>query len=68
MKWADGFENLTADQYVFIRKLRNEEPNHSWRAVAEVCAEEWGGDWDSNQLAGMDLCRAAAKFFNEDWD
>ena len=68
MKWQD-IPNMTAEQAAFVRKLRlglDGEPQHTWRAVAEACSDEWGGDWDSNQLAGMDLCRYAAAHFGED--
>jgi len=54
----------------FVRKLRVDE-GYSWRAVADTCYIEWGGDafeeWDppSNQLMGMALCEHAAEFFDE---
>ena len=59
----EEFSNMTIEQARFVRKLRCEEPEYTWRAVAETCAMEWGGDWGSNQLAGMAICEKAATFF-----
>lgn len=65
----DGFEtdfaDMTIAQATFVRQLRCDQ-GYTWRAVAEACALEWGGDWGSNQLAGMALCARAALLFNED--
>jgi death-on-curing protein len=51
-----------------IRRLRVDE-SYSWRAVAAECHEQWVDDasWEppSNQLAGMELCEAAAEYFDE---
>lgn len=61
----DQFATLTADQAGFVRRLRVDS-GYTWRAVAETCAVEWGGDWGSNQLAGMALCERAAGLLGED--
>lgn len=51
-----------------IRHLRVDE-SYSWRIVAAECHERWGNEssWEpaSNQLAGMELCEAAAEYFDE---
>ena len=49
-----------------IRKLRVEK-NLSWRAVARFGSKLWGGNWGSNQLAGMVVCNKAAKLLGEDF-
>jgi hypothetical protein len=61
----DDFAGLTLDQARFVRRLRCVDC-YSWRAVAETCALNWGGDWGSNQLAGMALCERAAALLSED--
>jgi hypothetical protein len=58
-----------------VRRLRVDE-GHSWRAVAHACYDAWSLElprdvresWmpPSNQLMGMALCEAAARFFFED--
>ena len=54
-----------------IRKWRIEE-GYSWRGIAggafdnNICGRKW--EPSTNQLMGIELCRAAAKFFNEDGD
>lgn len=60
------FTYMTHEQASFIRRLKVDE-NGTWRYVAEACSDAWGGDWGSNQLAGMALCERAAFFFNEDY-
>lgn len=62
--FAAEFENMTREQAAFVRRLRV-EGNYTWRAVAHTCALEWGGDWGSNQLAGIAICQRAARFFSE---
>jgi len=61
------FENMTKEQAIFVRELRVDE-GYSWRAVASACNKEWGGDWGSNQLAGMAICEKAATFFDEGYE
>jgi hypothetical protein len=61
----DRFADLAPEQARFVRQLRV-DGGYTWRAVAETCAIEWGGDWGSNQLAGVALCEAAAAYFGED--
>jgi hypothetical protein len=61
----DDFAGLTFAQAAFVRQLRCVD-GYTWRAVAETCAIEWGGDWGSNQLAGMALCERAAALHGED--
>jgi hypothetical protein len=57
---------MTAKRAVRIRELRK---TSSWRAIAATCFQEWGADamWhpESNQLAGMALCEAAAARLGE---
>jgi death on curing protein len=59
---------MTRERAAYIRQLRVAQ-SYSWRMVAAECHESWAADasWDppSNQLAGMELCEAAAEFFNE---
>jgi hypothetical protein len=61
----DDFAAMTAEQAAYVRRLRVDR-GYTWRAVAETCAIEWGGDWGSNQLAGMALCERAAAMLGED--
>jgi len=59
---------MTRERATYIRQLRVVQ-SYSWRTVAAECYETWATDaaWDppSNQLAGMELCEAAAEFFDE---
>jgi hypothetical protein len=57
---------LKDDRAAFIRRLRVDQ-RYTWRKVARACAQAWGTDWSSNQLAGMALCEQAAKWFLEDY-
>lgn len=71
-RFQDLFVAMSGEQAEFVRKLRCED-GYSWRAVAETCALEWGGDWGSNQLAGMAICERAAQlhgehFMEEPWN
>lgn len=61
------FSGMTREQAEFVRRLRCAEDGYSWRAVAATCALEWGGDWGDNQLAGMSICKAAARHFDENF-
>jgi hypothetical protein len=67
---SDEFDAQMADmsreRAEFVRRLRCEQ-EYTWRAVAATCALEWAGDWGSNQLAGMAICRRAAALFGEDY-
>lgn len=49
-----------------VRHLRVTQ-NFSWRAVARRCALLWEAPWGANQIAGMVLCRKAAKLLGEDF-
>lgn len=64
MKWEHGFDHLKHVQYALIREWRVK--GCTWRRIAEKASEAWNGDWDSNQMAGVELCEAAAKHFGED--
>lgn len=55
---------LTSEQAAFVRFLRVEEC-WSWRGVASVCSDAWGGGWGSNQIAGVELCKTAAAVYGE---
>lgn len=57
---------VTLNEAEYIRKLRVEERG-TWRYVAAKCSERWNGEWGSNQIAGMSLCKRAAVFFEEDF-
>jgi hypothetical protein len=59
-------ELMTKERAEFVRKLRVDEKN-TWRGVAGECNDQWKGDWGSNQIMGMELCAAAAKFFDENY-
>jgi hypothetical protein len=59
------FGGLKPDQAAFVRQLRVDR-GLSWRGVAWECAKAWGGDWESNQLAGIALCERAAAMHDED--
>ena len=56
---------MTPERAAYVRALRCEE-DYSWRSVAHACAEAWGTEWGSNQIAGIALCQAAAAHFKED--
>lgn len=49
-----------------IRQLRVEK-DYSWRAVARFYSGLWGAPWGGNQIAGMVLCKKAAKLLGEDF-
>ena len=57
---------LSPDEASFVRSVRIEERG-SWRYVAERCSEQFGTDWGTNQIYGMRLCEAAAKFYGQDY-
>lgn len=70
---ADIIDDMTLSQAKFIRKLRV-QLDYTWRAVARDCFVEFDGEDDnawalmpSNQLVGIELCRRAAKMFDEDY-
>lgn len=60
---------MTEDRARKIRYLRS-DCGYSWRAVAEQTAKDWGVDccWNpvSSQIAGAELCDAAAEMLGED--
>ena len=58
MKWEDGFAEMTKAEAEEVEEIRK---SATWRELAAACAERWNGDWDSNQLAGMDLCERASQ-------
>jgi death on curing protein len=59
---------MTTDRASRIRHLRVEQ-SFSWRMIASQCFDEWGADaaWEppTSQIAGMELCDAAAELFGE---
>jgi hypothetical protein len=59
---------MTRSRAVRIRLLRV-DGSQSWRVIAADSHEQWGADaaWEppSNQIAGMELCAAAASMFGE---
>lgn len=60
--WGDGLKEWLAEdieRVLLVKKLRT--GGHTWRMVAEDCSEAWGLPYGSNQIWGMDLCRAAAE-------
>ena len=71
--FENQFSDMTREQAEFVYKIRCED-GYSWRAVAQTCALEWGGDWGSNQLAGMEICDRAAQilggphYMEEPWN
>lgn len=76
MTLDDFIANLTKDQAEHIRELRCGLITHSWRVIAHEVAVKYDisdatvdhGDYvDGNQMAGMDICDAAAKFFGENF-
>lgn len=64
LSFEEEFAGMTQEQAALVRRLRCDQ-EYTWRAVASTCALEWGGDWGSNQLAGMALCDRAAKLHGE---
>lgn len=56
---------LTPKQVAQIRTWRVDQ-EMTWRAVAQAATDAWGSDRGSNQLAGEELCRAAAIALGED--
>lgn len=72
LKWFQQYGRLKPDlDLVTARLLRDlrVRRGYSWRAVARWAHEQQNGEWSprDNQIAGMDLCEAAAKLFNEDF-
>lgn len=55
---------MTDERAEFVRYLRV-DLGCSWRTVARECAVKWGGDWGENNLAGIAICRSAAKHLGE---
>ena len=53
------------ERALFVKDLRC-SIGYTWRAVAQECNDKWNGDWNSNQLAGMYMCHAAADWLKED--
>ena len=49
-----------------IRHLRVDK-DYSWRAIARYLSRVLKAPWGSNQLAGMVLCKKAAKLLGEDY-
>lgn len=56
---------LTSEQVAQIRAWRVDQ-EMTWRAVAQAATDAWGSDHGSSQLAGEELCRAAAIALGED--
>jgi hypothetical protein len=42
------------------------EQGRTWSWIAEECAEAWGGDSESIQYAGREICLRAATLLGED--
>lgn len=59
MKWEDMERELTDYDCAEIFMLRFR--GCSWRRLAEIMNEKLNGDWESNQMAGIDLCEIAEK-------
>lgn len=57
-KWEDGFASMTREQAQYVVDLRMKQ-ECSWRSVAGRCNNAWNGDWDTNQIAGMDILERA---------
>jgi len=51
---------------LLVRQLRVQE-EYSWRAVARAVGIAFGGDWGSNQLAGVVICKKAAELLGENF-
>ncbi len=62
------FAGMTREQAEYVRSLRVDSDDYSWRGVAAACAEAWDGDWESNQIAGMVICKRAAEMFGENYN
>jgi hypothetical protein len=60
-------EFMTKERAEFVRKIRVDSEDYTWRGVARECNDEWGGNWGDNQIMGMALCEEAAKYFDEDY-
>jgi hypothetical protein len=56
---------LTSERVAQIRAWRVDQ-EMTWRGVAQAATDAWGSDHGSNQLAGRELCRAAATALGED--
>lgn len=58
---------MTPERAKIVRDLRVQD--YSWRAIARECHAQFNGTWqpESNQLAGMALCEAAAEHFGENY-
>lgn len=57
---------VNPEQAQQVRQLRV-ELGYSWRAIARWASTMWGGPWGSNQLAGLAICKKAAKALGEDF-
>jgi len=61
---------MTRDRAERVRQLRCDD-NWSYRKLAGICYMEWGrdADWypETNQLAGVALCEAAAELLGENF-
>lgn len=68
---SDGFLQhaigiMTAQRARRVRQLRRQA---TWRTVADICHRTWvDADWSppSNQLAGLAICKVAARFLGQD--
>jgi hypothetical protein len=53
-------EHMSQERAEYVRRLRIEE-GYSLRALAATCSEQWGTNWGSNQISGVELCHTAAE-------
>lgn len=56
---------LDVDMARQIRVWRVDE-GCTWRGVASAATERWCSEEDTNQMLGVELCRAAAELLGED--
>lgn len=61
-----SYPEMTRERAARVRALRV-DTGLTWRGVAGVLSEEWGGDWGGSQIAGEDLCEQAARALGEDY-
>lgn len=57
---------MNDERAAYVRRLRVDR-RYTWRKVARACSQAWGTDWESNQIAGIAICEAAARYFFEDY-
>ena len=51
-----------------VRQWRVDD-NRTWREISQLAGDSWEESLlENNQLIGIELCKAAARFFGEMWD